>query len=67
MDDNLSIPKAAKRVRLTPAALYAAATRGDLQTTEAYGRIVVSLAEVLRYKRETKVGRRPKPNGRKAR
>jgi len=62
MDDRLTIPAAAKRIKRTPAALYAAASSGHLETSEVFGRLVVSLGELLRYKRETKVGR-PKVNG----
>lgn len=60
MDDNVSIPVAARRIKRTPAALYTAATKGRLKTSEdVFGRILVSMAEALRYKKETKMGRRP--------
>ena len=63
MNDTLTIPEAAKRIKRTPAALYDAARKGNLETSEAFGVRLVTLAEALRYKRETKVGR--KANGTK--
>jgi len=57
MDDSVTIPVAAKRIKRTPAALYDAARKGKLLTSEAFGVQVVSMAEALRYKRDTKAGR----------
>ena len=61
----LTIPDAARRIKRTPAALYAAIERGDLIVTEKFGRKLVDLAELRRYRRSTKIGR-PK-NGSKKR
>jgi hypothetical protein len=61
--DAVTISEAAKRIKRTPAALYGAARKGNLKTSEAYGIRVVSMAEALRYKRETRAGRKA-TNGR---
>lgn len=60
----LTVPDAAKKIKKTPAALYAAITRGDLTATEKYGRLLVDPDELKRYKRVTKIGR-PKNGGKK--
>lgn len=59
----LTVPQAAKKIKRTPAALYAAIVRGDLVATEKYGLKLIDPEELKRYKRETKIGR-PK-NGKK--
>jgi hypothetical protein len=53
----LTVPEAAKRIHRTPAALYAAIKRGDLRATEEYGRKLIAINELRRYKRDTKTGR----------
>ena len=67
MDERMTIPMAAKLINRTPAALYTAAKNGQLETSEEYGRMLVTLKETMRYQRETKVGRKPESNGRKKR
>lgn len=59
----LTIPDAAKRIRKTPAALYAAIDRGDLKSTEKYGKKLVEATELQRYRRHTKIGRPKNGNG----
>lgn len=59
----LTIPQAAKRIRKTPAALYAAIDRGDLKSTEKYGKKLVEVGELQRYRRQTKIGRPKNGNG----
>lgn len=64
MPEPLTIPDAAKRIQRTPAALYAAIERGDLRVIEKFGRKLVDLAELHRYRRSTRIGR-PKNGGKK--
>jgi hypothetical protein len=61
MDDKITVKEAAKKIRRTPAALYEAIKTGRLAHEIVYGRVVVSLADVRRYKQETKSG--PKSSG----
>ncbi len=58
METIITIPEAAKKIRRTPAALYDAIKRGDLAYEVKYGRVVVTVEEVMRYKRDTKSGPR---------
>ena len=58
----LTVPAAAKRLGLTPAALYAAISSKRLTASTLLGRVVIERKELTRYRRETKIGR---PNGRK--
>lgn len=61
----LTVPKAAKRIRRTPAALYAAIERGDLECVRMFDKILVEPAALLAYRKSTKIGR-PKNGNRKA-
>jgi hypothetical protein len=61
----LTIPDAAKRVRMTAAALYAAIKQGDLRVTEKFGRKLVEIPELRRWRRQAKIGR-PKNGNKKA-
>lgn len=63
LTESLTVPDAAKKLRRTPAALYAAMHRGDLKYIEKFGRLLVEPDELRRYQRATKIGR-PK-NGHK--
>lgn len=66
MEELLTIPEAAKRIRRTPAALYKAISQGNLVSVEKFGRQLVALKEVKRYKKETRTGR-PRNGARPAR
>ena len=65
MAELLTIPEAASRIKKTPATLYAAISRGDLLSSDQYGRKLVTVKELARYCRQTKIGR-PKNGTRKA-
>ncbi len=65
-DDKVPVSEAARRIKNTPSALYLAINKGNLPYELSYGRVIVSMAEVRRYKAELKPANgRPKKKGKK--
>ncbi len=63
MDDKVTVLEAARKIRYTTAALYKAIKEGRLDYETSYGRVIVSMAEVRRYKAADKAVNGSKKRG----
>ncbi len=57
MSDKVTVSEAARKTKYSTASLYLAIKKGQLAHELSYGRVIVSLAEVRKYKQDSKVGR----------